>query len=221
MHRFTTLFLTLAACLGMQAQTDFLVQFADKNGNVIANGTTLNLTEYETDSFGDIQLPTGLCAKNTTSAPILVKGKYTVETLDNGIFQTCFPENCNTHNAIGNYETQGGQLGASELKNMQTEWKPTTEGSCKVTYQLYYWGTNDFGGQSFVEGPKVTINFTYSNSTDIDAAKTSIGIRSITYYDLTGSPVVGAGGVPPAQGVYIRKVAYTDGTTAVSKYQRK
>ena len=221
MKRFTTLFLTLAACLGMQAQTDFLVQFADKNGNVIANGTTLNLTEYETDGFGDIQLPAGLYVKNTTSAPILVKGKYTVETLDNGIFQTCFPENCMTHNATGSYETQQGQLNASELRNMQTEWKPTAEGNCKLTYQLYYWGTNDFGGQSFVEGPKVTFSFTYSKSTDIDAAKSNVGIRSITYYDLTGRPVAGAERVPLAQGVYIRKVVHTNGTTAVSKYQRK
>lgn len=220
MYRFTTLFLTLAACLGMQAQTDFLVQFADKNGNVIANGTTLNLTEYETDGFGDIQLPAGLYVKNTTSAPIPVKGKYTVETLDNGIFQTCFPENCMTHNATGSYETQQGQLNASELRNMQTEWKPTAEGNCKVTYQLYYWGTNDFGGQSFVEGPKVTLNFTYSKSTDIDAVISDVGIRSITYYDLTGRPVTGVERFPHAQGVYIRKVVHSNGTTTVSKYQK-
>lgn len=220
MYRFTTLFLTLAACLGMQAQTDFLVQFADKNGNVIANGTTLNLTEYETDGFGDIQLPAGLYVKNTTSAPIPVKGKYTVETLDNGIFQTCFPENCNTYDATGSYESQTGQLTTSELRNMQTEWKPTAEGQCKVTYQLYYWGTNDFGGQSFVEGPKVILLFTYGKQAGIDAVISDVGIRSITYYDLTGRPVVEVGGVTPTQGVYIRKVVHSNGTTIVSKYKK-
>ena len=44
MKKFFTLCCGLFAALAIQAQNDFPLQFADKNGNVITDGTTLNIT---------------------------------------------------------------------------------------------------------------------------------------------------------------------------------
>ena len=44
MKKIFTLFMGLVAALAAQAQSDFPLQFADKDGNIIADGTVLNLT---------------------------------------------------------------------------------------------------------------------------------------------------------------------------------
>ena len=61
MKKLFTLTLSLLFALSAAAQaTDTSVQFADKDGNIIADGSTLNLTAYESDFFGDIMVPSGL-----------------------------------------------------------------------------------------------------------------------------------------------------------------
>ena len=118
MKKLFTLFWGLLTVLGLQAQSEFPVQYADKDGNIIENGSTLVLTEYEADAFGSIEMPTNLYVKNMTSESVQIGGIYTIETLDNGRFQTCFPENCVTQDKPGTYETKSGAVGADELKNM-------------------------------------------------------------------------------------------------------
>ena len=49
MKKFLTLFWGLIAALSIQAQSDFPIQFADKDGNIIEGGTTLEIKDYETD----------------------------------------------------------------------------------------------------------------------------------------------------------------------------
>ena len=57
MKKLFTLTLSLLFALSAAAQaTDTSVQFADKDGNIIADGSTLNLTAYESDFFGDIMV---------------------------------------------------------------------------------------------------------------------------------------------------------------------
>ena len=46
MKKLFTLFWGLLSALSIQAQSDFPIQFADKDGNIIDNEATLVLTEY-------------------------------------------------------------------------------------------------------------------------------------------------------------------------------
>ena len=41
----------LLAALAVQAQSDFPLQFVDKDGQIIPDGTALDLMEYEVDEF--------------------------------------------------------------------------------------------------------------------------------------------------------------------------
>ena len=213
MKKLLTLFWGLLTVLGLQAQSEFPVQYADKDGNIIENGTTLVLTEYVTDAFGSIEMPTNLYVKNMTSESVQIGGIYTVETLDNGHFQTCFPENCVAQEQTGTYETKNGALGAEELKNMQTEWIPSENGRCVVTYQLVTYEQNGLTKEWSIDrhGPTITLDFTL-DMTGISAAGTASKVAKTVYYDLTGRLVVN-----PSNGLFIKAVTYQNGKTVTKK----
>lgn len=213
MKKLFMLFWGILAALNIQAQSDFPVQFADKDGNIIDSETTLTLTEYESDAFGSIEMPTNLYVKNMTDESIQIGGVYTIQTLDNGIFQTCFPNNCVVKSETGTFETGTGAINAGELKNMQTEWMPTENGRCVVVYQLVTYKKNTFNDEWSKDqyGPTITLDFTL-NTTGIRSADINKKIRSITYYDLTGQKVS-----KPKHGVYLKKTVYQDGTSTTRK----
>jgi len=166
MKKLFTLFWGLLSALNIQAQSDFPIQFADKDGNIIDNEATLVLTEYESDAFGNIQMPTNLYVKNLTNESIQIGGIYNIQTLDNGIFQTCFPENCVAMSKTGTFETGSGSLGADGLKNMQTEWLPTENGKCVVAYQLVTYKKSSYNNDWIIDqyGPTITLDFTFDTT---------------------------------------------------------
>jgi hypothetical protein len=211
MKKLFTFFWGLLTVIGLQAQSEFPVQFADKDGNTFDDGSTLVLTEYEADAFGSIEMPTNLYVKNMTTESVQIGGIYTIETLDNGLFQTCFPENCVAQERTGTFETKSGTLGADELKNMQTEWMPMDNGKCVVTYQLVTYKQNTLTKEWSIDqhGPTITLDFTLIMN-DIRTAGTKV--VSITYYDLTGQKTN-----RPKHGVYLQKIVYQDGSSKTLK----
>lgn len=215
MKKIFTLCMGLMAALAVQAQDTFPIQFADAQGNIIADGTVLNLTEAEVDPFDDknVQVPSGLYVLNMTASDVQVGGNYTIQTLDNGVFQTCFPANCVRQTAVGSYETGDDNLNGNELKSMQTEWLPQAEGKCVVVYQLQTYKQNPITTKWSVDakGPSVTLNFSYG-TTGVAAAKTDTKANAVTYYDLSGRQVT-----TPAHGIYVRKAVNADGTESVRK----
>lgn len=214
MKKLFTLCMALVAALAVQAQSDFPVQYADANGNIIPDGTTLTLTEYEADDFGYVQVPTNLFVKNMTDEERQISGRYTIQVLDNGAFQTCFPQTCVSKNAIGEDETKVGPIAAGELKNMQTEWLPDAEGTCLVTYQLLIYKLNVITKKPVFDdyGPTVTLNFSYT-PTGVAAAKAGKTVSSVAYYDLQGRRVA-----KTAHGLCIQKTVYADGTSDTRKH---
>jgi hypothetical protein len=214
MKKFFTLFAGLVVALAVQAQSDFPLQFADKDGNIIADGSILNLTTAEKDDFDAIQMTSGLYVKNTTNADVQGGGVYTITSLSNGAFQTCFPTNCVSNNRTGSYETSNGTIAAGELKNMQTEWLPVDNGTCIVTYQLVTYKQNVITKQWQKDktGPAITLNFTY-DPTAINSTIKNKNVRSVEYYNLTGRRVQ-----DPAHGMYIIKTIYDDGKTTCRNF---
>ena len=163
MKKFFTLCFGFLTALAVQAQSDFPVQFADADGNIIADGTTLELTAFEVDIFGGVEMPSTLFAKNTSSDNVQIGGIYSISSMANGAFQTCFPENCVQKSAVGSYTTESGVIVGGDLKDMKTEWLPDAEGTCVVAYQLATFKQNPITKAWMVDkkGPTVTLNFTY------------------------------------------------------------
>lgn len=213
MKKVFTLCLGLVASLAMQAQSNFPLQFADKDGNIIADGSTLNITAYEADDFGDVIMPSKLYVKNVSGETVQGGGVYSIKTLENGTFQTCFPANCVRQTKTGEYTTGDGEFKAGDLKDMQTEWFPTAEGKCQVVYQLITFKQNPITRKwtKNEEGPSVTLNFSYS-TTGIGSAATDKQVSQVEYYNLTGHQVK-----KPTNGVFIVKTIYKDGTTTTRK----
>lgn len=216
MRKVYTLLAGLFAALTIEAQSDFPVQFATEDGTLLASGTVLTLTEAEDDDFGDILVPSRLFVKNTTDANVQIGGVYTIQTMTNGAFQTCFPANCIQKNAVGEYETETGIIVGNQLKDMQTEWLPTAEGTCVVVYQLFTYKQNVITKQwnKDQEGPVITLSFNYSTA-GVRAAEAGKAVASVVYYNLTGRKVQ-----KPASGVYIARTTYADGTVRSKKVSR-
>ena len=214
MKKFFTLTLSLLFALTAAAQaTDTSVQFSDKDGNIIADGTTLTLNQFEEDFFGNIQMPSGLFVKNTTNNSVRITADYTISNLSSGTFQICFPQNCVVQNRIGTYASEQGDLSAGEIRDMRTEWLPTAVGTCTVSMKIVTYKQNAIT-KVWVkkgDGPSLLLNFTYDPAS-ISGVATDKSISSILYYTLDGRRIL-----TPKNGVYVVKTKYADGSEKQTK----
>ena len=163
--------LTIAAALAamtLTAQNLNVFEFVDKDGNVVPDGTTLTLTEVteEEDIFtGETTriMYSGLSLRNKTATVQAMRINLTIERIDNGNYQLCFPMACKTFDEETNVITEGGTLDANELKDLMTEWFPDEEGGCDVVLtveMLNMSGSPINPTYTYVEdGPTVTLHF--------------------------------------------------------------
>ena len=214
MKRFYSFFIFLITAVVCHAQGSFPIQFADKDGNIIPDGSVLTFCEKEDDGFGDIQIPTRLYVKNTTGNTLNCGASYEIQSISNGTFQTCFPANCERKRSAGKYKTTNGTISGGELKNMQTEWLPTSDGSCVVVVQLLTYSFNASSSKWVVDGygPQITMNFSTDPSANIFNTSTDKQIESVVYYSLSGQ-IVGS----PSRGLYVKRTLFDDGSTTTQK----
>lgn len=220
----TFLFLAMFLCatLSVNAQTtdiDHTFEFVDANGDIVANGSIINRTEVEENAFGDKQISSGLYAKNTTDELKGVAVQLTIASLPSGSFQHCFPGSCQvTPSPKTGYSYIQGPLTstAGATESLQSEWliDEGNYGTCTVTYQFLIYEIDPITWEyTFVAyGPSVTSNYTYTDPAGINANVADKKLNSVTYYDLSGREVSN-----PAGGVYVKKMAYADGTVNTSK----
>jgi len=150
----------------MNANNDFPLQFFTKDGQMIANGTVLNTGEIESDLFGSIYIPANVKVKNVSNEMVYAGATYTIQTISNGQFQTCFPLYCMTQEEVGTYETGAGAILPDQLVDMQAEWFPEGEGMCVVTCQLQ---TYRKVGKNYTldeDGPTITFKFESGTGND-------------------------------------------------------
>ena len=157
---YTTFFLTVLFALVTNAQNLNTIVFVDKNGNEIANGSTLSANTAVEDAFGDIQIHSGLFVKNLTTTEVGVRIHFSVQTIENGMF-----------------------------RDVQTEWTPQSYGQCTVTYQIEL--MKQLSGfppqfESLEMGPEITVNYSYSDQSGIDAVTQGSQTNAITYYSADG-----------------------------------
>lgn len=178
------------------AQTDLeTFQFVDKDGKVITDGSEITVSTPEMNGE-KLQINSGLFVKNTTNEEQAIGLTFSIDQLDNGAPQCCFPSVClpgTDH--VGSYTgIEPGAMEANEVKDFSTEWLPTTYGTCKMTFQLL---VNKIGSRTVMGitlptydefkayGPKIKVNFVYADPASVNGV-TSDNAKPVAYYNLAG-----------------------------------
>lgn len=191
----------MAVCgMNAMAQTDLeTFQFVDKNGNVVADGSVVTVNTPEKKD-GVIQISSGLYVKNTTSEEQAIGLKFSIDRLDNGAAQCCFPAVCTPGtDHVGKYEDiEPNLMEANDVKSFETEWIPVTYGECNMTFQIL---VNKIGSKTIpgigtlptydefkAYGPKITVNFIYLDPTSVNGVTTE-SVKPVAYYNLGGMQI--------------------------------
>ncbi len=184
--------------MGTAAFAQDLYVFCDKDGNVYEEGATIECSEVEDDGFGGIIVPSGLYVKNVAAPDNYeVSASYNISKKDNGAIQLCFPTSCMSSEKYGNKaESPKATLAQGEIKNLMTEWFPTTYGECSVTYTLKAYQA------LFTKGSRtITVNYRWEDPASISQVKNGTTAK-VTYYNLKGQRVE-----KPTKGLYILRSA--------------
>ena len=98
----------------------------------------------------------------------------------------------------------GGSLDASETRDFQTEWIGFEQyGKAKATFQILICELGQFGkaGDVIANGPKITINFVYSDPTGINGPTNVTVNRVAERYNAAGARIYA-----PVKGINILKM---------------
>ena len=164
MKKLFTLSLFLLTSAWAMAQDSNTFQFVDKDGNVVADGTTVDAKNLAEDVFLGNYISTGLSVKNVSAETAAIRMAYQIELIDNGDFQICFPMNCIRKMEPGTYNTESGSMNAGEIRDMQCEWFPTDFGTCKVKLSIEVLSAL---GLKTADGPTITVIFTNTDPSGI------------------------------------------------------
>lgn len=160
---FTILFAWSLTVLPMLAQEiDESYVFLDEEGEFIENGAVVLRNVVEPYEGGGEVINSGISVLNQSgSSSDYIKMIYTIERIDNGTYQICFPSTCNMQTQPDNYETGIGQL-MGDLQDIQSEWFPNGDGECIVHLSLEIFTKQGGFPPTYVHkayGPTITVRF--------------------------------------------------------------
>lgn len=201
MKKFTLLTMALLSIATLSfSQVDHSLEFVDKDGNVVADGSVITRNEVE-DPFGfGSQINSGLYAKNITDGVVNFGFVTTIVSMPSGSFSHCYPGSCkNTSAPVTNsvdertVGTSGTSLKAGESASLQSEWyvEEGNYGTTTVTYQfkIYEVDASTFEFKYKGDGPKVTVNYVYADPAGIEGVKADEAAQSQEIFDLNGNKV--------------------------------
>lgn len=170
MKRIFTLLLGLTLAVPVFAdendEVDLSFVFVDEEGEIIENGSTVVRNTVSIDELGSEVIYSGISVLDMFGTPdVYLKMHYTIERIDNGSYQICFPSTCNYQSEPGDYETAQGQL-MFEVQDILSEWFPEADGECIVTLSIELFSKQGMFPPTYVHeawGPSVTVRFVKGN----------------------------------------------------------
>lgn len=183
---FTLIYAILALAVVAQAQVDGTFQFIDADGNEVADGAVITVSELNAD--GQMVVP--LRVKNVSGQKAAASIYEVISEKPNGEWQTCAFGNCQTLTQDG-YSPKS-VVEADYEKSIQTEWIPVAGQYAEwtATLQVHVFNITtktQFGRQIDAVGndiigygPTVTVRFRYLDPAHIaDTGGTDHTIGSI------------------------------------------
>ena len=206
----------ICSLVSVHAQ-DFALQFADAEGNIIADGTvlTLNTPEEVEDEFDDgVIIPSGVYVKNMSAEEVYCGTEYTISQISNGALQTCFPLNCIQRRSTGTWNSEVGTMSGNILKSMQTEWIPDAEGTLKAEFQLLKYKLNPITKKYTVEsaGPTIQMHYEWIPASIQVLDNDLRSISRVEYFTMDGRRASA-----PTHGVYVVRVTYSTGAVKTTR----
>lgn len=200
MKKALLLIATAMTALAMSAQTYDYFEFVDKDGNAIADGTTLTLTEVtpmEDYGTGEIinYMFANLSVRNKTAEEHSMRINMNITRIDNGSLQFCFPMACKYYDAAGQVTTEGGTMAANETRDLQTEWIPFAQGACDMTLKVEI--LNAIGNPLnpaytyLADGPTVTLHYRNGIADDPKGDVDGNGIADISDMNIIINIILG------------------------------
>lgn len=206
MKKIFTLFVALFCTVAMFAQdTKGMFEFADKNGNVVPNGSTLTKTEVE-KSGKRLQINTGLFVKpvkpELNGEKLGVKMRVEVESIDHGTIQYCLLGQCMVASEKGTFYSPSDFV--KTLDDLATEWFMGTdkegkalkgEATVKLTLvacKRVSLGLNDFDIEEFEwqevgDCSSVTVKFVCDGTTAINGVADNTNATVVARYAADGT----------------------------------
>lgn len=205
MKKIFTLFVALFCTVAMFAQdTKGMFEFADKDGNVVPNGSTLTKTEVK--SGKRLQINTGLFVKpvkpELNGEKLGVKMRVEVENLDHGTIQYCLLGSCSVASEKGTFYSTSNFV--ETLDDLATEWIMGTdkegkalkgEATVKLTLvacQKKSSGFDELGIEQFEWEEKgdcssVTVKFVCDGTTAINGVTNNTNATVVARYAANGT----------------------------------
>lgn len=206
MKKIFTLFVALFCTVAMFAQdTKGMFEFADKNGNVVPNGSTLTKTEVE-KSGKRLQINTGLFVKpvktELNGEKLGAKMRVEVENLDHGTIQYCLHSSCYTTSEEGTFYSISNFV--EKLDDLATEWVmgkdkegKALKGEATVKLTLVACkkkpngfdehGIEQFKWEEVGECSSVTVKFVYDGTTAINGVADNTNATVVARYAADGT----------------------------------
>lgn len=206
MKKIFTLFVALFCSVAMFAQdTKGMFEFADKNGNVVPNGSTLTKTEVEKPGKR-LQINTGLFVKpvkpELNGEKLGAKLRVEVENLDHGTINFCLLGSCSVASEKGTFYSTSNFV--ETLDDLATEWIMGTdkegkalkgEATVKLTLvacQKKSSGFDELGIEQFEWEEKgdcssVTVKFVCDGTTAINGVTNNTNATVVARYAADGT----------------------------------
>ncbi len=195
---------------GNDAQVSGTYEFVDADGNVIPNGSTVTITQY--DEF-DGSMPTGISVRNTTGDYQASSLLIDISAMPQGKFQCCYGNCIEWGSATAEANSTAIVTNPSSTTSIMSEWYPE-EGkyaSWTATIQLQerkvdtvsqFGTTHRQAGDVVGNGPKINVRFVYADPTGIDAPEAADKLQVVDRYNLSGQRLT-----HPSKGINILKLS--------------
>ena len=190
-------FTTVYAQEEEELETDLTtLQFVDADGNVIADGATVNFAPTDPEETpGGFEINPGIFVENLTDEPVYTAAQVNITAMSSGSLMCCFPANCYNKFELEEFTTDPSEpIQAKAKHSLNTEWYAEAYGSCTASFQLKIYEETLAPGQ-FVptkvlrpNGPKITVNFIYNDPASINGVSND-GAKAVAFYNANGQQI--------------------------------